>query len=120
MIKEFLFVGLGGAVGSMLRYGVTLLMRTLSMSANWGTFLVNIVGSLLIGFCMGLCDKGTLFLFLTVGICGGFTTFSTFSSQTLSLLQSGRYGTTALYVFGTLLIGLLFVFIGVWAGAKLR
>lgn len=120
MVKEFLFVGLGGAVGSMLRYGVTVLARVMSLSSNWGTLLVNVLGSFLIGLVMASCEKGTGFLFLTVGLCGGFTTFSTFSSQSLNLLQEGRFGAAFTYIFGTLLLCLLFVWLGTLLGNGIR
>lgn len=120
MVKDFLAVGLGGALGSVLRYGFSLLAQALSVSAQWGTLCVNVLGSALIGFCMAFCDKGTAMLFLTVGFCGGFTTFSTFSSQSLGLLQSGRYGTGFAYVFGTLLLCIVLVWLGMKLGMKMK
>lgn len=84
---NFLIVGAGGAVGAMLRYGLTLLLAGQPLIA---TLTANVVGSFLIGLAMGAAE-GRLLLFLTVGLCGGFTTFSTFSSQTLNLIQYGNY-----------------------------
>lgn len=114
-MKNFLFVGLGGAVGSMLRYAITLLAGTLHLHATWATLTVNVVGSFLIGLCLSLCTPGTALLFLTVGMCGGFTTFSTFSSQSLNLLQSGQVGWALANIFGTIILCLL----AVWAGSSL-
>lgn len=116
MLKNFLFVGLGGAVGSMLRYAVTLLAAALQLSSNWATVTVNVVGSFLIGLLMSLCGQGTMLLMLTVGLCGGFTTFSTFSSQSLSLFQNGRPLLALAYIFGTLVFCLLAVWLGVMLG----
>lgn len=112
MFRNFLFVGLGGACGSMLRYAVTLFCISLNISSNWATIAVNVVGSFLIGLFMGLLEQGTLMLFLTVGFCGGFTTFSTFSSQALTLLQSGQYFAGFAYILGSLILCLFFVWLG--------
>lgn len=116
MLKNFLWVGLGGAVGSMLRYGVTLLAAALQISSNWATVTVNIVGSFLIGLLMSVCGQSTLLLLLTVGLCGGFTTFSTFSSQSLALFQNGQTMLALAYIFGTLVFCLLAVWLGVMLG----
>lgn len=116
MLKNFLWVGLGGAVGSMLRYAVTLLAAALQISSNWATVTVNIVGSFLIGLLMSVCGQSTLLLLLTVGLCGGFTTFSTFSSQSLALFQNGQPMLALAYIFGTLVFCLLAVWLGVMLG----
>ena len=116
MLKNFLWVGLGGAVGSMLRYAVTLLAGALQISSNWATVTVNIVGSFLIGLLMSVCGQSTLLLLLTVGLCGGFTTFSTFSSQSLALFQNGQPMLALAYIFGTLVFCLLAVWLGVMLG----
>lgn len=112
MLKNFLFVGLGGALGSMLRYAFTLLAQLLCISSHWATLTVNILGSFLIGCFSVSCNKTTLLLLLTVGFCGGFTTFSTFSSQSLLLLQNGRYGAGAAYIVANLLLCILFAWLG--------
>lgn len=112
MLKNFLFVGLGGALGSMLRYAFTLLAQWLSVSSHWATLTVNILGSFLIGCFTVNCGRVPLLLLLTVGFCGGFTTFSTFSSQSLSLLQNGRYGAGFAYIVANLLLCILFAWLG--------
>lgn len=86
-LLNFLTVGAGGAIGAMLRYGLTLLLTGQPLIA---TLTANVAGSFLIGLAMGSA-QGRVLLFLTVGLCGGFTTFSTFSAQTLNLIQSGSY-----------------------------
>ena len=112
MIKSLMLVGLGGFVGSIARYGVHLFMQQRWPSSfPWGTFSANILGCFLIGLLAGWALKGNLDesfrLLLVVGFCGGFTTFSTFSADSLALLQSGAYGQFLSYALGSLLIGLL-------------
>lgn len=115
MIRNFLAVGLGGAVGAMLRYGMTLLGAALNWSSNISTFLVNIIGSFVMGLLVSGCEQGTWLLLATVGLCGGFTTFSTFSTQSVAMLQQGKWGSAALYIFGTLITCILFA----WLGSRL-
>lgn len=117
MIQNFLWVALGGALGSGGRYWVGVLLAHKSEGFPWATFSVNLVGS----FCLGLLLAASFFegdknlgikLFLTTGIMGGFTTYSTFSFEALSLFQKGQMGTAATYVLGTL----LFCLGASWAG----
>lgn len=111
-LVNFLLVGLGGAAGSMLRYGVTLLGQTLNLSGNAATFTVNILGSFLIGLISGCCGKETLLLLFTVGLCGGFTTFSTFSIQNVRMLQEGRIGMAAAYILSTVTVCIIMAWLG--------
>lgn len=97
-----ILVGLGGALGAICRYLVGLALA-MPFVATLG---VNVVGSLLIGFAAGLTEGRTA-LFATVGFCGGFTTFSTFSSQTLALLEAGLYFQAALYALGSVTLCVL-------------
>jgi len=83
----------------------------------WGTFLVNVVGCFLIGLFYGLSEKNNiasteLRMFLTVGFCGGFTTFSTFANENLALLRNGEFFYFALYAGLSVFIGLLFTYMG--------
>lgn len=110
-IVNFLVVGLGGAIGSMLRYGVTLLGMTLHISGNITTFTVNILGSFLIGVLSG-CSRDCLQLLLTVGLCGGFTTFSTFSMQNVRMIQDGKIGMAAVYAVSTVLVCIAMAWLG--------
>ncbi len=117
MIKELLLVGAGSCLGGVGRYLISLLMRSSSGAFPWGTFTVNIVGSLLIGLLWGWtcrCPQVSpwVSLFLMVGFCGGFTTFSTFSKESLMLFQAGHYATFLLYVLGSFMLGLLAVLAG--------
>lgn len=114
MVKlvNFLMVGLGGAAGSMLRYGITILGSALGISGNTATFFVNTLGSFLIGLLTGCCRQETLLLLLTVGLCGGFTTFSTFSMQNVRMLQEGRVGMAVTYILLTVFVCILMAWLG--------
>lgn len=120
MFRNFLIVGCGGAIGAMLRYGVTLIFVVLNLSNNMATLCVNVVGSFCIGVLMKSIGQNPLLLFLTVGICGGFTTFSTFSAQSVGLIQEGRYAMAALYVSGMSILCVLFAAIGMMIGQRIR
>ena len=116
MIKDFLYIAAGGALGSVFRYAVSLLFRNFH-GFPWGTFSVNLFGSLLIGLCLGYFSRnanvgsGTA-LFLMVGFCGGFTTFSTFSKESLQLLQVGNYLGLFLYAICSVVFGMALVALG--------
>jgi CrcB protein len=114
MLRDFLLVGIGGALGSMARYGLTLLATYTSITSELATIVANAGGSLLIGIIIAL-SKGDWYLLAAVGFCGGFTTFSTFSAQALHLLQSGQRTMGLLYIIATLLVCLLMT----WAGISL-
>lgn len=111
-LVNFLMVGLGGAAGSILRYGMTLLCSALNLSGNVATFGVNILGSFLIGLFSGCCREGSLLLLLTVGLCGGFTTFSTFSFQNVRMLQEGRIGAASIYIVVTVIVCVAMAWLG--------
>jgi len=115
MIRNLLLVALGGAVGSVGRY---LVSKWLESGLPWGTLTVNVIGCLLIGLLTGLVTKGTLTpemkLFLVTGFCGGFTTFSTFANESFSMMKAGDALLTALYIGGSVAIGIFAVYIGLY------
>ena len=116
MLRNILLVGAGSFVGWALRYAISLLIKH-SGGFPWATFTVNLLGCLAIGLLWGLFCRYSnvsqqLVLFLSVGFCGGFTTFSTFSKESLQLIQSGNWMSLALYVAGSIVLGLLLVAAG--------
>ena len=115
MIKSFLLVGFGGALGAMCRYFVGVIWKTNGFP--FSTLLINIIGSLIIGIVLGLSEKNNLIsdqlkLFLATGICGGFTTFSTFSVENMLLIKAGNYVTAAVYIFTSIVTCILATFVG--------
>jgi CrcB protein len=118
-------VALGGAVGSLARYGLDRFIERRSFAVfPWSTFTINATGCLLIGVVIaGLVDRhqtpAWLRLGLVMGVLGGYTTFSTFAQETLDLLEESRLGTASLYAFGSLSVGVLAVFVGMAIGRSL-
>ena len=121
MIKQLLLVGLGGGLGSILRYSVSIWIRKYCVSVfPLATFIVNITGCFIIGLLLGLSTKyqfinNDLKLLLIVGFCGGYTTFSTFSHENLKLLNAGNYLVPISYTVLSVVLGIL----AVWAGNSL-
>ncbi|WP_417016028.1 fluoride efflux transporter CrcB [Alistipes sp.] len=122
MIRELFCVGLGGAIGSMARYALSswMLGGQLLLGFPLGTFTVNAVGSLLIGFLLQTLSSSTWSWLLVVGLCGGFTTFSTFSADTVRLLRVGDYGPAAWYVVLSVCVCLIFTALGMLLGSQTR
>lgn len=111
---NFLWVFIGGGIGSVLRYAIGLCIGAAAFP--WATLAVNICGSLAIGLFGGWSERfawtEAVRLALMVGLCGGFTTFSTFSKESLALVQSGRWCTFAAYALGSVALGLAAVAAG--------
>lgn len=121
---SFLLVMLGGALGSALRYGLGAWVQGWAGPGfPWSTLLINVSGSFLIGIVLELSLKGALSgearLFLAMGLLGGYTTFSTFSWETLTLVQGGEWLRAVGYVLGSVLLGLAGVVAGYWLGERL-
>lgn len=118
MIKAMLIAGSGGFIGTCLRFLVgKLCTNYIPGSFPWGTFLVNLVGSFIIGILFGLVEKSQLIstnmnILLITGFCGGFTTFSSLSHDMLILIQNRNWTIFILYTALTFIGGLLLV----WAG----
>jgi CrcB protein len=114
MIRQLILIFIGGGLGSVLRSLAGRLFP--STIFPYATFLINILGSLLIGIIYALMSRHVIGdnqrLFLAVGFCGGFTTFSTFSNENLHLIRDGHWLTFILYSVGTLLLGLICVWLG--------
>ncbi len=118
MTKALICIFLGGGTGSVLRYCVQLALheRIVPYNFPWATFTVNIVGSFLIGMFYALSARFNLptdiRLLLTTGLCGGFTTFSTFSNDSLILLKQGLHGLFLLYVVLSVTLGVAAALLG--------
>ena len=122
MIRELMAVGFGGAAGSIVRYllsGGILAGQTL-LGFPAGTFTVNAAGSLLIGILLEASVSETLGWLLIVGFCGGFTTFSAFSADTVRLLRAGCYNAAAIYVALSVAVCIVFATLGMWIGTTFR
>ena len=116
-MKSFLLVFLGGGLGSALRYLVANAMNQYSKVLPFGTFTVNILGCLLIGIILGYAQREITLtsnqtLLLATGFCGGFTTFSAFANENLELIKNGEIFNFSVYTIGSILVGVLAVFIG--------
>ena len=118
MIKNLLLIGTGGFLGSIARYLISQLNLTVSFhSIPVGTLTVNVAGSFLIGFLTGIAEKSMILtpewrLFLMVGLCGGFTTFSAFVNENLMLIHNGQGLVVLLYTGLSIFLGFLAVYLG--------
>jgi CrcB protein len=118
MIKQIVLVGLGGGIGSILRFLASqLTTKTNAVTFPIATFIVNLLGCFLIGILMGLSLKNqwldaNMRVLLVTGFCGGFTTFSTFSLENVQMYQAGNYTDLIFYTLASVIIGFAAVWIG--------
>lgn len=115
---NLLAIFIGGGIGSITRYGMTLLLRAYSLDFPFATLTVNLVGSLIMGFAIALFwnkvqfNHETYRLAVTVGFCGGLTTFSTFSWETFDLIKNGEFLLATLYAIISVLVCVLAISLG--------
>ena len=115
---EILAVFFGSGLGAILRYYATVLSNKYFTTPHYGTFCVNIIGCLLIGYIIGFflhkeaSIPNTLKIFLTMGLLGGLTTFSTFSWEAFDFIKEGKFLHALLYILTSILIGLISTYIG--------
>jgi CrcB protein len=120
MIRNILIVGIGSFLGGVLRYLISIVMKNYcSLGFPWATLMVNLLGCLLIGLLFGLFNRYSSInnvwcLLFTTGLCGGFTTFSTFANEGLQLLLGGSVWSFVLYVLASVGIGIALVALGYW------
>jgi CrcB protein len=118
--KAFFIVGIGGFIGSVFRYYTQLLFRfAFPMSFPLGTFAVNIIGCFIIGIVYALFERGNVLsedwrLFLATGLCGGFTTFSSFSHESVNLIKAGEFLSVSLYISTSVVLGIAATAIGMF------
>lgn len=118
MLKKIFLVGIGGGIGSVLRFVVSLLIVRIRFSIfPLTTFVVNLLGCFFVGILVGLSLKNNWLdenvkIFFITGFCGGFTTFSSFSLENFQLYQAGNYRTLVLYILINIIVGCAAVLLG--------
>jgi fluoride exporter len=118
-LKILLLVGTGSFIGGILRYLIsTPLLHRHPHGFPWGTLLVNVAGCFCIGLLYGYAERWPFpkewRMFLATGILGGFTTFSTFSNETVTLINNGNYASASVYVIMSVIIGIAATFLGIF------
>ena len=127
-MATYFWIAIGSALGGMARYGCSgLAARLISETFPWGTLIVNVLGSFIIGFFVTLTGPdGRVYVgsvtrqFVTIGFCGGYTTFSSFSIQTLNLMNDGEWMRAAANIGGSVVLCLIAVWVGSLLAASLN
>lgn len=120
MLKSMIIVGIGSFIGGSLRYVTSTMMKNVcGQDLPWGTLTVNLLGCLVFGLIFALFSKyattsSPWYLLFTTGICGGFTTFSTFANESMQMLQSGNIGGFIGYVSTSVIGGIALIGLGYW------
>ncbi len=120
MLKPLLIVGAGSFIGGAMRYLISTLMKNVfGQGFPWGTLSVNLLGCFFFGVVFAVFSKNssadnTLYLLLTTGVCGGFTTFSTFANESVQMLQHGNISGFIGYVATSVIAGFLLLALGYW------
>ena len=120
MLKSMIIVGIGSFIGGSLRYVTSTMMKNVcGQNFPWGTLTVNLLGCLVFGLIFALFSKyattsSPWYLLFTTGICGGFTTFSTFANESMQMLQSGNIGGFIGYVSTSVIGGIALIGLGYW------
>lgn len=122
MTRDLFYVFLGGGLGSIVRFATGKWIGALhDQQFPYGTLVTNIVACLVLGFVIGMADHKQIIspaarVFWAVGFCGGFSTFSTFSAETITLLQNGLQLSSAIYVMGSLVLCITATYAGLYLG----
>lgn len=125
-MKTLVLIFIGGGLGSVTRFGLGKWISSWHTSTfPYGTLGVNVIACLVLGWIIGLADHKNLLsdstrLFWTVGFCGGFSTFSSFSAETISLVQSGLHVSGALYILASVVLCLLATYTGLYLGEHIN
>ncbi len=117
-MKQLILVFLGGGIGTVLRFIISKLIPHNDSGFPWSTFSANLIGCFIIGLISGYffktssTNQSDIILFAIVGICGGFTTFSTFAYENINFLKSGDFIFFITYTLGSFILGILMVYFG--------
>lgn len=120
MLKSLLIVGTGSFIGGAMRYLLSTYIKNMyGQTFPWGTLVVNLLGCFVFGIIFALFSKhnsadNTFCLLLTTGICGGFTTFSTFANESVQMIQNGNIGEFIGYMATSVIVGIALIALGYW------
>ena len=120
MLKSLLIVGTGSFIGGAMRYLLSTYIKNMyGQTFPWGTLVVNLLGCFVFGIIFALFSKhnstdNTFYLLLTTGICGGFTTFSTFANESVQMIQNGNIGEFIGYMATSVIVGIALIALGHW------